>query len=757
MDDIEEYTKGTVFLTSKNNIIVAASNGFMRLAGYSLAELLGKTLSDISQMLRIDAQTSLEEIQESKRVYLFTQSLELREVTISCSFQILENPNEKTFFFGEHSTSRIEEQFKFSQQLYPNRKTGIIILCPDNLVIIKVSQRYLNHFPPPYNVVNNALGKAYHQIAPAHISSTMESYSYYTQKTGKPYYVQKGLFEHSTGENKYWDSSTVPFFEDGKIKYLIHSTLNVTNRVLSQEIVKQKNRELEAIIENISEELLIVNQSGQLISVNKAARSNYLCDVELSGNLKENSKNLQIFDLNGNEIPIENRPAQRVIRQEKFSSCRIVIKSSKGIRYREVSGTPVYDSNNKFLAGVLLYRDIEDTLVKEENLLIKTQHDLLSRIIENLELGLVRLSYPDFKIVDMNNKFFNNFRYFQLNLELDFSIFKDKYKNIEDLNKALGEKDGVHSATKRFNIRGKERFFKFVYQPLLRRNHEVKELIVLAIEITDEVTEKNKLENILKVQEELVLNISHECRTPLNIIFSTCQLMELYLMEDLNQITKGKVIKNIHSIKQNCNRFIKIINNVIDLSQIEAGESQPDLRNENIVSTIEEMVESVVVYAAEKEIDIIFDTNIEEKYMAVDIDKIERAVINLISNAIKFSKSGDKIHINITDQGDTVEISVADQGIGIEGKYLESVFDRFSQVDKSLMRQAEGSGIGLSLVKAIVDMHGGRISVKSQIGKGSDFKIELPVFKITDSKKAQRPTELNREDNLLSIEFSDIY
>ena len=171
---------------------------------------------------------------------------------------------------------------------------------------------------------------------------------------------------------------------------------------------------------------------------------------------------------------------------------------------------------------------------------------------------------------------------------------------------------------------------------------------------------------------------------------------------------------SINIIKQNCYRFTKLVNNIIDVSKIESGFLKLNLSNENIVNIIENIVQSVSDYIKVKGLNIVFDTNTEEKIIACDPDKVERIIINLISNAIKFTNASGSIFVNIIDKGDTVEISVKDTGIGMDKKHLNNIFKRFHQVDKSLSRNTEGSGIGLSLVRSIVKLHGGKISAESK-------------------------------------------
>jgi signal transduction histidine kinase len=150
---------------------------------------------------------------------------------------------------------------------------------------------------------------------------------------------------------------------------------------------------------------------------------------------------------------------------------------------------------------------------------------------------------------------------------------------------------------------------------------------------------------------------------------------------------------------------------------------------------------------------------VEEKIIACDPEKIERIMLNLLSNAVKFSKSGGRIEVNLYNKDEKVLISVKDNGIGIPEDKLGVIFERFRQVDKSLTRNHEGSGIGLSLAKSLVEMHGGTIFVKSEIGKGAEFVVELPTAVLLKEEPRCSAGNSGKKDNFekVSIEFSDIY
>ena len=259
-----------------------------------------------------------------------------------------------------------------------------------------------------------------------------------------------------------------------------------------------------------------------------------------------------------------------------------------------------------------------------------------------------------------------------------------------------------------------------------------------------------------KAQGEFLVNMSHELKTPLNVIFSTAQLFDMYCKSGSLDARKNQIIKYIDSLKQNSYRLSKLINNIVDTSKIESGFFQLNLSNKNIVEVIEGIVTSVTVFTESKGLNIIFDTDIEEKIIACDAEKIERIILNLISNAIKFSDDGDEIFVEIKDKNEFVEISVKDNGIGIKKKHLDMIFDRFKQVDKSLSRNTEGTGVGLSLVKSIVELLGGTIYVESEYGKGSKFTVKLPSRKVLNESMLYS-SNVRSENGSILVELSDIY
>lgn len=296
------------------------------------------------------------------------------------------------------------------------------------------------------------------------------------------------------------------------------------------------------------------------------------------------------------------------------------------------------------------------------------------------------------------------------------------------------------------------------------RNYNGAPLYIIA-QVQDITSIKQADEALLydRLRTEFFANISHELRTPINIIFSTLQLFELFIKHNLFESSMQDIIRHMGVMKQNCYRLIRLINNIIEATKIDAGFYNLSLHNLDIIQIVEGITSSVADYIKSKGLCIQFCSHLENKIIACDPDKIERIMLNLLSNAVKFSKAQGIINVLLLEENNCIVILVRDNGIGIEKENLETIFQRFRQADTSFTRSYEGSGIGLSLVKSLVEQHGGSISVQSDYGTGSTFTIKLPVRLVNDNPGDIKGTAAkinNLKDSRIeriNIEFSDIY
>lgn len=267
-----------------------------------------------------------------------------------------------------------------------------------------------------------------------------------------------------------------------------------------------------------------------------------------------------------------------------------------------------------------------------------------------------------------------------------------------------------------------------------------------------------------KLKSRFFANLSHEIRTPLNVIMSTVQLLKFYAKKSPEKIEPGVVTKKIDIINMNCYRLLRLVNNLIDITRLDTGNYELNLENRDIVGIVRNITLSAAKLAEQNDVKLIFHTDLKEKIIACDQQVLERIILNLLSNAVKFSLGNCVVCVSLYSAGNKVKISVSDNGIGIPEYIKENVFEKFFHVDESFTRQAEGSGIGLSLVKSLVEMHGGRITINSSEGEGSEFIISLPDVKVagqnaTVNTNTGTNTDTDTVDYLekVCIEFSDVF
>ena len=270
---------------------------------------------------------------------------------------------------------------------------------------------------------------------------------------------------------------------------------------------------------------------------------------------------------------------------------------------------------------------------------------------------------------------------------------------------------------------------------ILRYMHKVNTLDRLVNERTNKLRkemEKNEqlFKKVLSLEQNknnYFVNLSHELRTPLNVLSSINQLIKEFTKKD-NFITPEKLSYYMGIMDRNCYRLLGLINNLIDHTKIENNSYIINKKDEDIVYLVEETVLDMKDYIEEKGLELIFDTDIEEKVIRCDKVDIERCIINLVGNAVKFTPEGGLIEVLLQDLDDKVKIIVKDNGIGISEENQKIIFDRFNQVVDESSEQKGGSGLGLTITKQLITLHNGEIYVESEVGVGSEFIIILPVY-----------------------------
>lgn len=271
-----------------------------------------------------------------------------------------------------------------------------------------------------------------------------------------------------------------------------------------------------------------------------------------------------------------------------------------------------------------------------------------------------------------------------------------------------------------------------------------------------ETVEGEKLKEIDRMKSRFFANISHEFRTPLTLILGQ---IDSVMASSIETKEKGK----LQVALRNAKRLLGLINQLLDLSKIEAGSMKLRAERYNLVSFLKNVVYSFESLADQKKILLKFESEEQNIVVLFEQDKMEKVFYNLLSNAFKFTPDSGEIEVHVklgktrTEDSDeqVVQVIVRDTGIGIPSDQLPHIFDRFYQVDNSQTREHEGTGIGLALTKELVELHHGSISVNSKQGEGAEFVVRLPIDtskELTESPEVVSPPVTVEEGQGVSVE-----
>ena len=606
------------------------------------------------------------------------------------------------------------------------------------------------------------------------------------------------------GSSCWYKSFKAPIFdENGNTKYIVATTKNVNlSKAISEELYKNYNRaimennferkndnmKLNDILNNISQYILEYTKSDGLslmIYDEKIEGLKPIINLENSVlNIKEN----EVISLKKADIQSEvyRKYSNCILHKDKLPD----ILRDKSVLVDELNYFGNYSIRlfDEFIGIIFLsYRDNNYPRFNCDEYM-KYICNQIAMLIKNIRLS------QEVSVENKKRKYTEKEleRFLSVSADLVAIIGKDKYiKRLspswtsvlgwseeellsmlitdiihpEDLESFKGKRilDDIEGQITRNIIRYRHKNGQYVYLEWSSEYFSVEEnYIIAARDITNriEIENKNKkLEQVVKLEiakNEFFSNISHEFRTPINILLGTTQVLNKNI--ENNNIKLENLKKYSNYIRQNAYRLLRLVNNLIDINKMDMGAYNLRCSNQNIVNIIEDITLSVADYTKNNNINLVFDTDKEEIITYCDPDKIERIMLNILSNAIKYTPENGLIHVTINSNPEEITVLIKDSGVGIPSEKLNTVFDRFEQVDVSLNRKCEGSGIGLSIVKNLVHMHGGKIDVHSELGKGSEFIFTIPIkLREENNKENYDIDRKSKHVERCNIEFSDIY
>ena len=640
------------YICIQNGLVNEIDDNFVEFTGYSREELIGKTFSHImNDMLKVNKYIkNMNDLIFVERCFLFTKFLDFKQTSIEFKRDI---KNDLTnIIFIQLPLTSINNPTSFTHQIISNSTLGIAMFYAEDFTLLKANKQYEQIIFERYKQ-SDIISKKIHEYVAGWWDSSDEILWKSVVETQKPYYCmeQPSLNPH-TREIEYFDTSITPIMDNDRVKFIILSLNNVTEKVnyrIENEkkalVIEKQKDQLEGIMQNMSDAIFIIDRDGKYILKNKAAMERFNIELKQVGDINNVAK---FYYLDGKEITLQNMPEVLMQRGIETKDQVINIKFPNREIYVSVSATPIFDHQGNYTMGVLSSRDI--TIHMKHSETIKAQQ---------------------------------------------YALWQAEKKEREDLEK------------------------------------------------------------VIEMKDEFLSLISHEFKTPLTVIISALQAMN-FLYKD--QIT-DKVKIYLDKIKQNTFRQVRLVNNILDITGVNAGNIKLNIRNLDIIFITNSIVESVGIYANQKGVNLSFESECTQKIIAMDEEKYERILLNLLSNAIKFTAKDKNIKVKITCEDVNVKVFVIDEGMGIPEDKHELIFERFGQVDSSYTRQAEGSGIGLSLVKLMVNALGGNISVESQEDLGSSFCVEFPTLILEKEPQGEELKGLidTRLTQSIAIEFSDIY
>ncbi|WP_430865436.1 sensor histidine kinase [Clostridium butyricum] len=353
--------------------------------------------------------------------------------------------------------------------------------------------------------------------------------------------------------------------------------------------------------------------------------------------------------------------------------------------------------------------------LEQLNYIMKQKEQLSNKIFEFMPHPFIILNCENSRILYVNSKFLELAKIHNIREIINKKI--DTY--IEFINE---DKEKDYNAV--LYTDGEKKYLKTKY--LMNLIQYDKKIILIEDNTSNVMIKKLKKEvEEKKIQEytrtQFLSSISHDLKTPINVIYSAIQLEQIYIeKDDIESLKKYNYISS-----ENCISLIRFANNLIDNSKIYSQFLTANLKKVNIVEIVEDYVMSYVDYVSWNGIELIFDTNTEECMIEVDIEFIGRIILNLISNGVKYTAKDGNIYVIIEEKMDKVFIKVSDTGSGINEEIKNKIFNRYESTNKTISDSKSGTGLGLFVVKRLVELQKGKIYLDEKVLLGTSIVIEF--------------------------------
>jgi PAS domain S-box-containing protein len=493
---------------------------------------------------------------------------------------------------------------------------------------------------------------------------------------------------------------------------------DITTRKKAVEKLKRNEEKYRALFEQSNDAIFLNRVDGTIVDVNEKA-------CEIFGYTRDEFKTKTVVDI---LAPVHRKFGSAGM--DKFRKNGVV---SIYTQYQKANGE-IFDAevNAKIIEGEGdlaqgIIRDISERKKAEEEVI---RSEMKYRALFEKSNDAVLIHDMSGKVIDVNDKTCEMFGYSKeelIKINIIDLIFPE---DIEKTTLAIGkikENKSWRNETRMFRSDG-----SIIHLDVNGSLIEAQGKIIQAVgrDITERIKAEEEMmqakieaETASRSKSDFLATMSHELRTPLNSIIGFSDI----ILDGLAGNLEDKQEHYLQHISQSGRHLLNLINDILDISKIEAGKMELYPEIVDIRKSVSEIVTMTESLASRKNIAVDIDMPDDMPLISADKSKIKQIMYNILGNAIKFTDNGGNVYINLSNDDENVIMSITDTGIGISPEDQNKLFKPFSQIDTSISRRFEGTGLGLALVKELIELHGGRIWVESEAGKGSTFSFRLPI------------------------------
>ncbi len=711
-----DYSNIGIALCDKDGKIINVNKEFVNIIKYSESELLGRNFSHLTHPDDLNKELFFyNQILEGKRDsyrmekrYL-DKNQEVVWVDISATVKRGQN-NNVDIFIGmiiDITKKKVTEQALLKSE---DKLKLIISSLSDLVFIIDEHDVFVDSFIADtakdrlYD--NEFIGKQMYDIMPENIYKKYQAAVHQLRKTGK---TQEYEYSLKSGNNEYWYSAKLDLHKNERL--VVASIKNITETKKAEQTILEQRYTLDIFrlgLDQSPVSIVLTDKEGNIVYVNKFFE-------KLTGYQSKEviGKNPNVLNPGDNNPKMYKKLWETITKGAVWKGIFKNVKKNGEIYWEEAVISPVTRDGK-----ITHYIGIKEDITKRR--LTQKRLSQLASFPEQNPNPIIALNLSG-KIVYTNNLVKEKFKTLEKE-SFDHPILKGVKQITAQMNKE--NRSFTSREIKVYN----EYYHQYIYY---LPEHDLIRIFCHDItKIKENVFKANAAKKNAEIanrtKSEFLANMSHELRTPLNSIIGFSEVLDDEIFGHLNK----KQHRYVSNVLVSGRHLLDLINDILDLSKVEAGKMELELKSVNL----RKIINNSIIMIKEKafrhnlKLEINLDDKLKEEKFQVDERKIKQILFNLLSNALKFTPDGGKIIVTANMKIGFVQISVRDTGIGIPKSDQNKIFNKFEQIDTSFSKKYKGTGLGLSLTKKLVQLHQGRIWLESEgKDKGSEFFFTLPV------------------------------